>query len=203
MTFFPADSESSESPEPGVPERPRWWGPPDDELPALLPAREVLGTTEHAAVALIGAFVHSDGVGLLLERRLRRGDLPRRKWQRLLTDFAEHGMFGEPEDPATRLRFGVVLGDGEQVLDSRSFDAEVDPIATPDRHLLTRTGGNGGGGDHAYSSSETLWLWPLPPPGPIELVMQWPALGMGEARAVLDGGRIRELAQQVVPLWVD
>lgn len=200
MTFFPPDPEQPETDEP---ERsmPRWWGPPEDELPVLLPAAEILATTEHMAVALIGAFVHREGVELRIERRLRRRDLPLRAWNDLVGKFAEHSMFGPPEDLATRLRFGLVLGDGEQVLDGRPYDPGADPNAPPERHSLMRNGGSGGGSEHSHTASEGLWLWPLPPEGPIELVMQWPALGIEETRAVLDGTSIRELAQRAVTLW--
>lgn len=201
MTFFSADAEPPEPSEPPELEPPRWWGPPEDELATLLPVREVLGTTEQASVALVWALVHSDGVAFRVERRLRRGDLPAREWQQLVTEFAEHGMFGELEDPAARLRFGVVLGDGEQVLDSHPFGQGKDPNVMPTHHVLVRSGGGSGGSDRFYSGSDTLWLWPLPPSGPIELVMQWPALGIGEVRVALDGDRILDLAQQVVPLW--
>ena len=44
--------------------------------------------------------------------------------------------------------------------------------------------GGAGGGPQGYSSTDRLWLWPLPPEGPIEFVMQWPALGVEELRYV-------------------
>ncbi len=202
MAFFPPDPEVPETDEPEH-SMPRWWGPPDDELPVLLPVGEILAATEHVSIALIGAFVHREGVELRIERRLRRRDLPLRAWNDLAGRFAEHGMFGTPEDPTTRLRFGVVLGDGEQVLDGSPFVPGADPSTPPDGHSLMRTGGGGGGGGRSYSGSDGLWLWPLPPDGPMELVMQWPALGIDETRAVLDGSSIRELAQRAAPLWPD
>lgn len=200
MHFFPADAEPPDALE-AEQLQPPWWGPPEDDLPVLLPATEILARTEHVCVALIGAFVHREGVELRIERRLRRGELPRAEWRDLLGRFAEHGMFGEPEDPAARLRFGLVLSDGRRVLDGRPFDPDADPHATPDHPTLMRTGGSGGGGDRSYTGSEGLWLWPLPPDGPIELVMQWPSLDIEETRAVLDGTRIRELSRHSVPLW--
>lgn len=202
MTFFPPDPEVPELDEPEH-SMPAWWGPPGDELPVLLPVGEILAATEHVSIALIGALVHREGVELRVERRLRRHGLPLRAWNDLVGRFTEHGMFGPPEDPAARLRFGLVLGDGEQVLDGSPFVPGADPSTPPERHSLTRNGGGGGGGGSSYSGSDALWLWPLPPEGPVELVMQWPALGIDETRAVLDGSSIRELAQRAAPLWPD
>lgn len=202
MTFFPLDAEAPEADEPEQ-SMPRWWGPPDDELPVLLPATEILASTEHLRIALIGAFVHREGVELRIERRLRRRELPLREWNDLVGKFTEHGMFGPPDDPAARLRFGLVLGDGEQVLDGSPFRPGVDPSTPPEHHSLMRTGGGGGGGGRSYTGSDGLWLWPLPPDGPMELVLQWPALGIAETRTVLDGTSIRDLAQRAVPLWPD
>jgi hypothetical protein len=41
----------------------------------------------------------------------------------------------------------------------------------------------------------------LPPEGPIELVIQWPALGIEETRIVLDGTAILDLADRARPFW--
>lgn len=184
-----------------MPEQPPWWGPPEDDLPVLLPASEVLAVTEHVAIVLVGAFVHREGVELRVERRLRRLGLSHRDWQDLAARFAEHGPLGEASEPAERLRYGVVLGEGERVLDGSPFVPGGDPWVRPTGHSLARTGGSGGGSEHRYSFSDGLWLWPLPPDGPIELVLQWPALGVAETRAVLDGSSIRGLAARSTALW--
>lgn len=200
-SFFSAEPEHPEADEPTQPDTPPWWGPPDDELPAIVPATEVLATTPHLRIALAGAFVHREGVELRIERRLRRGELPAADWHRLVAAFMEHGPMPGPEDPAARLRFGLVLGDGTRVLDDQLFRPRSDPMERPAGHTLMRTGGGAGGGDRSFSGSETLWLWPLPPEGPLELVMQWPALGVDETRAVLDGTAIRRRADDAVALW--
>lgn len=201
MSSFFTDPEHPEPDEPTQPDRPAWWGPPDDELPALVPAIEVLATTPHLSIALAGAAVYREGLELRIERRLRRGELPATDWHRLVAAFMEQGMLPTPEEPAARLRFGLVLGDGTRVLDDQLFRPGGDPMERPEGHTLMRTGGGGGGGDRSYSGSETLWLWPLPPEGPLELVMQWPALGVAETRAVLDGTEIRRRADDAVAVW--
>ncbi|MFK3677481.1 hypothetical protein ACI2IP_07100 [Microbacterium sp. NPDC090218] len=201
MTFFPPDPEMPESDEIDMERQPSWQAP-EDELPVLLPVSETLATTENLALGLFGAAVYSDGVEFRLEGRLRRGGLPVREWNDLCADFVGHSPMGGALPPAGRLRYGLVLGDGERVLaDGFGFRGDGDPSAEPTGHTLTRTNGGASGGGRTYSSTERLWLWPLPPEGPIEFVMQWPALGVEERRVVLDGTAMRDLAARVQRFW--
>ncbi len=182
--------------------QPRWWQAPEDELPILVPAAEVLAATEHVAVALTGVAVHSDGVELRIERRLRRHGLALQEWNELTGAFMEHMPYGSA-DPAGRFRVGVVLADGTPVTDASPFFGGGDPMARPEGYVLTRRQQGGGGGAHAYSSGDHLWLWPLPPDGPIEVVMQWPAFGIGETRVTVDVGSVSELSARARPFWTD
>ena len=181
--------------------QPRWWGPPEDELPAFFPVSDVVASTEHAAIALVGVAVHSEGLEFRLERRLRRHELAKDDWNNLCAAFMEHHPWGGPVASGGRLRFGLVLGDGERVLADRSPFGGGDPMSEPGGHVLNRRGGGGGGGGRSFSGTDELWLWPLPPAGPIELVLQWPALGIGEERILLDGTAIIALAPRARPLW--
>ena len=201
MTFFPPDPDI---PEPEEPEssQPIWWQAPEDELPVLLPTSELLAVTDHVAIALVGVAVHREGVQFRVERRLRRNGIALAEWNELCGMFLEHMSFGGPVDRAGRLRFGVVLADGEKVIaDALSFFGGGDPMVEPDGHTLARREQGGGGGGSMYASGDHLWLWPLPPAGPIELVTQWPAVGIGETRVVIDASGVAELAAQVRPYW--
>lgn len=201
MSFFPRDPEIVEPEEPES-AQPQWWAPPEDELPVLFPVSEILAATDHVAIALLGVRVHRDGMEFAVERKLRRQELPMTDWGELCAQFMEHWPTGGATAPADRLRFGLVLGDGEKVLADQSlFAGGVDPTIAPTGHTLTRRGGGGGGGGRSYSASDALWLWPAPPAGPIELVMQWPALGIGERHLVLDGTEMLAHIPQVQPLW--
>lgn len=201
MTFFPPDPEAPEPVE-SEPTRQPWWQAPEDELPVLLPVSETLAANEHLALGLFGVAVYSDGVEFRLEGRLRRNGMPAREWSELCADFIGHSAMGAPVDAAGRLRFGLVLGDGEKVLaEGFPFFAGIDDSEDPKVHTLSRINGGGGGGDRSYSSTDRLWLWPLPPEGPIEFVMQWPALGVEERRVLLDGSAMRELATRVQRFW--
>ncbi|MFG6501907.1 hypothetical protein [Microbacterium sp. P05] len=198
MSFFPPDADPpqyDESPRDRTP----WWNPPSDEIPAFYPAVERLASTEHVSIALVGAAVYSDGVELQIERRLRRGDLDAEEWQKLAGPFMEHWHSGA--SPAARLRYGVVLGNAEKILDGPPFGPGGDATTPPADFSLVRRGGGGGGDNHSYAANDQLWLWPIPPAGTLELVLQWPAMGIGETHAFLDATSFRELAQQAQPFW--
>jgi len=98
------------------------------------------------------------------------------------------------------LRYGVELADGERVFAEPFFSPSAGPTESQ-RHVLSRLGGGGGGGGRTYSLTDGLWLWPLPPAGPIVLVVQWPAVGIGEHRVTIDAAQIDALAEQAHPLW--
>lgn len=201
MTFFPSDPEMPEPEETESRQLP-WWSAPEDEMPAMFPVSAVLASTDHVAIALIGAAVYRDGVEFRVERRLRRNGLPMREWNELCATFMEHALWGGRSAQEGRLRFGLVLGDGERVLaDTPPSVGGSDPTVEPQGHSLSRRGGGGGGGGSFYSGSDGLWLWPAPPAGPIELVMQWPALGIGEQRVTLDATEMLVLASRAQPFW--
>lgn len=195
--FFDDDIDVPAGDEPELERRP-WWGPSAEELPAIVPASGVIATSEHVAIALLGLHVHRDGVELRVERRLRRGGLSARDWQSLVEVFMEHSVVDEP---AQRLRYGLVLPDGARVLEGGFRMPSFDPMAEPEGASLVRNGGGGGGGGSSYSSSEQLWLWPLPPGGVLELVLQWGAVDIAESRIAVDLTGLQDLVARVVPLW--
>ncbi|WP_217185019.1 hypothetical protein [Streptomyces sp. AC495_CC817] len=200
MSFFPPDPDLPPEPEEVESSSPPWWGAPDDELPALLPVAEILARTEHVALALVGVAVHRSGVEFRLTGRLRRRGLPAREWNDLCAAFVGHHPHGPIDDARDRLRYGVELSDGERVFADHFF-AVPDPSQEPGGHVLSRRGGSSGGGSRTYTSDDQLWLWPLPPAGPIDLVMQWPALGIGERRVRLDGAAMLALVDRVGSFW--
>ncbi|MFB2599018.1 hypothetical protein ACEXQE_14600 [Herbiconiux sp. P17] len=153
-------------------------------------------STESVVIALVGAHVYSDGVELLIDRRLRRGRMPAAEWSRVQAEFTGHWA---PSPSADRLRWGIALGDGQQVvLDGMRNGLDGD---APAGHSLMLTGGGGGGDTSFYRMADGLWLWPLPPEGPLEIVLQWPALGIPESRVLLNATAIRALAPAARPLW--
>lgn len=200
MSFFPPDPEPSE-PEESEFTRPPWWGVPDDEIPATLSLCVLLSVTDHVSIALVAADVYRSGVELRFERRLRRLALPLREWNELSSTFMEDPRHDAPLDPSGRLRYGLVLSDGQRVYDNQPWFIGTDSTSPPDGYVFARSGGGATGGSRGVESSDRLWLWPAPPSGMIELVMQWPATGIEECRATIDGDQLGALARQVKTFW--
>ncbi|MGO4593604.1 hypothetical protein AB4Z18_07255 [Leifsonia sp. 2TAF2] len=193
MSFFPPDPPEDDT-ESGEHVAAPWWKPSDDELAAIFPIGETIASNDTVALILSMARVYSNGVEFLIDRRIRRAGRSRQEWQGL--QFRMHDHFGG-WDPK-RLRYGVVLGDGQQLI------ADIGPGmfgVTPEKHSLTRSGGGGGGGEDTYRFDDGMWLWPLPPEGPLEVVVQWPAFDIPESHVVLDSAPLLQLASQARPVW--
>jgi hypothetical protein len=96
------------------------------------------------------------------------------------------------------LRLDVEFADGTVTtnLNQRPLD---EPHAEPVGPQLVENGAivDKGRFDVSY------WIWRLPPPGPVTFICRWPACGIEDARAQLDGQRIRDAAARSVPLWPD
>lgn len=193
MNFFPADPPEDE-PEGSAHVPAPWWKPSDEELPATFPIGETIAATESAAMILTIARVYGNGVELVVERRIRRGNTRRRDWRE--SQPRMHDRFGR-SDPE-RLRYGVVLGDGQKLI--LDLPPGLSRVA-PERHSLAHTRGSGNGSEDFYTFEDGMWLWPLPPEGPLEVVAQWPAFGVPESHVVLDSAPLLALASQARPLW--
>ena len=196
MFFFPPDPPQDGDSAPQQHLSPPWWQPPEDEFPLLFPIAERLATGANAAIFVREARVYSIGVEVVIDRRMRRGELSEREWQLLQWGGQP---FSGGQDP-DRVRYGLALGDGQRLL------ADAGPGLPfgddePAGHTLAPSGGGGGGSDRSYRWEDGLWLWPLPPAGPIEVITQWPAQGIPESRLVVDSAPLLELARRVRPIW--
>jgi hypothetical protein len=196
--FFPPEPEPCEPDDVEQPRRP-WQNAPTDEIPLIHPVAGTIAVTPHVAIALMGVFVYSDGVEFRLERRLRRAGLALFDWQELSAGFMEH--WHGVSRRHGRLRYGVQLSNGERLTEGHPFLGGGDASSVPSSPVLNRSGGGGTGDSHAYSFGDELWLWPVPPGGPLELVLEWPALGISEARIRIDATPFAELATRATPLW--
>ena len=193
VSFFPPDPPEDETE--GSEHTPApWWKPSDDELAAIFPINETIAINDSVALILTMARVYSNGVEFVIERRIRRGGATRSEWREMQSSIHGHFVRFDPD----RLRYGVVLGDGQQlILDQPPGMYGI----TPEKHSLSQTGGGGGGGEESYRFDDGMWLWPLPPAGPVEIVAQWPAFGIPESHVVLDSAPLIELAGQARPVW--
>ncbi|WP_181819301.1 hypothetical protein [Curtobacterium sp. AG1037] len=171
-------------------------GPSEDELPGVLGYGLRWGSSANAMVVVEAARVFSDGVMFQVGRQLRRGDLSVRAFQQLVH---EDHFYASDEDRRARLRYGAVLADGQHVTDGYPFGRDSEGTGA----VLMRHGGGGGGGASSYRYTDELWLHPLPPTGPLELVVQWPSLGLPEQRVALPAADMLQAAEQVTALWPD
>jgi len=195
VSFFPADPPEDDIDDAGHQPAP-WWKPSDDELAAIFPINERIAINDSVALILTMAKVYSNGVEFVVERRIRRGNASRSEWREMQSSVHGHFVRFDPD----RLRYGVVLGDGQQlILDQPPGMYGV----APEKHSLSQTGGGGGGGEDSYRFDDGMWLWPLPPAGPVEIVAQWPAFGIPESHVVLNSAPLIELASQARSVWDD
>jgi hypothetical protein len=165
------------------------FGPPEDQLPGVVPVEVVLAQSPEVAVLLTGMRAFPDGIAMVLGVRLRRR--ARGAGTELFDDVFDHRDSDEPPDPAWqqgRLRWGFVLDGG----------AEVDNLgATADRMQLH----GGGGGGHEQSCDRDFWLSALPPSGPLEVFCAWPRMGLPRMTQSLDVEPIVQAAARSRPLW--
>lgn len=197
MSFFEPDPitplpDSNESPRNPSSE------PPFDELPAIVATTALLASTDNVAVALMGARVFSDGVEFLIERRLRRGNMSSADFRRMTVD---NRFSNDDEARAARLRYGLLMPDGERLASRRFWPRSDDDSELYEQHTLVTTGGGGGGSEFRYENHDGLWLHPLPPRGSLELVIQWPLAGIQETHTVVDGDLLLAALPDVGRLW--
>jgi hypothetical protein len=147
----------------------------------------VLAHTDEVAVAVTGLVAYPNGfefTAQLANRNPRRADL------HLL-----HHRFEEPL-PDEVLRLGVRFADGRSVT---NLDEPHWPGVPPESPSIGLHSGGGGGGGRRYEMS--YWVWPLPPPGPVTFACAWPAHGVAESRADLDGQLLIDAAARARRLW--
>jgi hypothetical protein len=177
---------------------PAWFGPPDDELGACVPASLVIGRSDNGVIALQSITAYSTGA-LLNLIAVARG-LSNSKANVLFHD--QHNPGSEDGIPDGYIRLGVEYPDGTRVSnlgDRRRIGQNDDEPDSP--VLVQRGGGSSSGGGGRVSMNATHWLWPLPPAAPLRLFVEWPALGIALSNATLDGHTIAIAAAQTQQLW--
>ncbi|MFC3988217.1 hypothetical protein [Actinoplanes siamensis] len=178
------------APEPPEPPRPRWERP-EAQLGAMVTAGLTLGRSGQAAVGVGGVTAYRNGFEFSLLAVMREQD----RRDRIFRAQHRHSV-AEPLEPEF-LRIGVRFADGRvatNLAEDQRFPGPDDDFDGP---LLRQGGGSGDG--RRYETS--YWVWPLPPPGPLTLVCEWPAFGIGESRAELDGRAVRDAAEHAFDLF--
>jgi hypothetical protein len=196
MPFF-------EPPPPPEPARePAWSAPPAGVIGALALRDPVeLAVTDEVAVVAERIVAYPNGFQIALVLLARTVEA---SWHLSGTQ----SPYPIPPRPAAGqalgdefLRFGLQFSDGSKATNLDLLGGmRFDPFREePDRPILL--GGVGGGGGMRFEQSH--WCWPLPPPGPMELVCEWPARGIGLTRRQLQAETIIEAASRARRLWPD
>jgi hypothetical protein len=180
--------------------RPRWFGPPEDELGVVLAQGIVLARSERAVVALSHVVVYSTGAAfdfLAVARGLARSDANR--------IFHEQHMFEEEDLPDSLLRIGLEFADGGRVSNLGGWRAHrklMSPDAEPEGPLLLPHAGGGGNSTGGQVTMKPgYWLWPLPPVGPIRISCEWPFVDIGMTTVAIDGDALLDAASRARTLW--
>ena len=200
LEVFGLGGGDDESPSSEEPTRPRWFGPPEDELGVVIPLSVVLGRSDRAVVALSHAVAYSTGVSfafLALAQGLSRSQANRM--------FHEQHMFDKRELPDTLLRIGFELADGGRVSNLggwRTHRNLMSPDAEPDGPLLLpHAGGGGNAGSGQVAMRPAYWLWPLPPSGPVQVSCEWPFVRVALTTVEIAGAALLDAASRARSLW--
>jgi hypothetical protein len=183
------------------PQMPPWFGPPDDELGAVVPLGLVIARSENGVVALSHATVYS--TGLVLDVIAEARGLSNSQSHRL---FHEQHLFEEDEEPASGfLRLGLELPGGERVSNLGGRMARrrfMKPDDEPDAPVFMEHGGGGGsGGQGGVRMNPGFWLWPHPEAGAMRVFCEWPVVGISLSTVDIDVAELVGAAERVVPLW--
>ncbi len=194
--FSFADDEGPDSPD--EPRRPRWFGPPEDQLGTVVPQGIVLARSDRAVIALSHAVAYSTGV--TFDFLAQAQGLTRSEANRV---FNEQHMFEEGDLPDALLRIGFEFEDGRRVSNlggwrSHRMLTDAEPKGPL---LLPHDGGGGTASDSEVTIKPGYWLWPLPPPGPLRISCEWPLGEIALTTVEISGAALREAAEQAGSFW--
>ena len=202
MFSFDDGDGHDEDPEREQPLRPQWFGPPEDELGAVVPLGLVVGRSDNGLVALQHATVYSTGLSFDVIAAAR--GLTDAQSSRL---FHEQHLFEEDEEPPPGfLRIGLELPDGARVSNlggrmnrRRHF---LKPDEEPDGPVFMETGGGGGSaGGGGVRMNPGFWLWPRPGQGTVRVFCEWPIVEIPLSTVDVDTPELIAATERVVPLW--
>ena len=154
---------------------------PENEVPGIASATQVLAHNGDAALWLGPVEVFGGGIRLSVQLLLRRSDV--------VPDDAANPWGGMRE-----VLVGVQLPGGQRLVAGNDPAAWLDHADGP---TLVHNGGGGGGRTFAY----TWYLTPLPEPGDLVVVAAFPAGGLAEGRVVIPAADLGAARAAVVTLW--
>lgn len=173
-----------------------WVRPPHGVMPGCSCQRAALVRTDDVVLLLDGFLAYPNGVEFRLLGAIRPvGSVS--PLSEIAAWSQSHRAAKTPDGQLTDdfMRLAIIFGDGTEWTNV-GWRPVFGRDAPADRMVIER----GGHGDDR-SFENRWWIWPLPPPGPIAFVCSWPARGIDDARAVIDGDEIRACAADAEVLW--
>ena len=195
MSFF-ADRPGSDLPEPEPDElvEREWFGPPLGVLPGLSLQRATPFRTADATLLIHRFEVFPTGVAFSADVYVRRGGV-------VGIPLMVHGPRYREGDQFTDdlIRFGLQMSDGSSCsnIDRPPIDMIESPDQPPVPPVISCNGGSSGGS----RITATYWWWLLPPEGTVTFFAAWPAYGIPESSATIDGTELRATALRAERLW--
>jgi hypothetical protein len=182
----------------GVPPRPKWVGPPDDEVGVAVAARMVVASQPRLFIAVTDCVAYSNGFALGLAVR-SKDEIPPH-----MMGFGPYREHGDDAGIQVSIRFsdgrdsrGGGPGPNRALMDYyREWSEGMDP-PEPVGPIIGQQGGGGGGQHWDFS----YFIWPLPPDGPVTITCEWPARGLQTAGKDLNGTAIREAGLKSHSVW--
>jgi hypothetical protein len=183
----------------GLPSRPTWGGPPDDEVGVPVAARMMVASQPRLFIAVTDCVAYSNGFTLGIAVR-SKDEIPPQ-----MMGFGPHREHGD-EDPGIQIsiRFsdgrdsrGGGLGPNRALMDYyREWSEGKDP-PEPVGPIIGQQGGGGGGLRWDFN----YFIWPLPPDGPVTITCKWPGRGLQTAGKELNGTAIRAAGLKSRSVW--
>ncbi len=170
------------------------WGPPDDELGALLPARLLAAATPKANVLVCDLIAYSTGFEFMVTVRYSTSDP-------YVEPMGSERYYVEGGEIDRCLRFGLEYSDGFRM-------TNLDRVAgllsqrPDDAQRLTQVWGGGGGEEEWRKFEYRWWVNGWPPDGPVRFGVEWPVADIPFAKLdFADGGAIRAAGHAQTKLW--
>ncbi len=166
--------------------------PPANEIPGLLPLREVLGRSDSVIVVLRDMHVYSNGVSINVVARGRPGHHP--SFLTMPPLIAER--MGLPTPTCSPMRLQVIFEDGTEAtaLGTEDLRQRLDEVADQPVLRDTRGSGNPDAMDYPY------WLTPAPTRA-VTIKFAWPEQGLPAIELNIDQAALRRASQEAMELW--
>ena len=159
--------------------------PPDDELPAVLDVRAILGRTDDVIVGIVGGDLYSSGFTLRLAVRCRVPLVP--------PDRLNHIAGRLAEDSKDQAQDGLDLSIHYRLASIRPSEPEVKRRAGF-RHIMSS----------GRNLAVDIELWVSPRPELNELVifmLNWPQVGINSSDETIDGSEFALTPEGPIYLW--